>query len=130
MEIWHWVLSSKRDTILSHFSNNIFCWFAWSLKKIYVGCMSMHEFFFLFCVSEECIYECMKFDFFFKNAYVCLKFVSIWIFDFVVFSKNAYVCMKLCMNVNFLFCSFWRIHMYMHEIWFLNFLNENACFNA
>jgi len=96
---WFWPCTEMRGslffilTLYWVFSfNNIFCWFEWSLIfpcwKMYVGCMKMHEFFFLFVLFKECIYKCMKWDFFFKECMLkYMKFVWIWIFDFVLFEK-------------------------------------------
>ena len=59
--------------------------------------MKMHEFFFLFILFKECIYECMKCDF--LRMHVKIH--------------------EICFNMNFWFCSFWKMHIKMHEIWFL-----------
>jgi len=147
------------DTILSHFSNNIFCWFAWSLIlpycKMYVGCMIMHEIF-LFCSLwrmhlwmheiwfffvliwililfslKKCIYECMKFDIFSFNMN----------FDFVLFEKTAYMNVwnlvnflneSACLNalVLFAFSILFFKNAFMNAWNFVNFLNESACLNA
>jgi len=72
--------------------------FDFSCWKMYVKCTTMHEFFFLFVLFKECIYECMKCDFFLKERMLkYMKFVWIWIFWF---------------------CSFWKMYIRMHEIWF------------
>jgi len=57
----------------------------------------MHEFF-LFVLFKECIYECMKCDFFLKRTHVKVH--------------------EICLNMNFWFCSFWKMHIKKHEIWF------------
>jgi len=60
--------------------------------------MKMHEFFILFVLFKECIYECMKCDFFLKRMHVKIH--------------------EICLNMNLWFCSLWKMHIRMREIWF------------
>jgi len=50
---------------------------------------------------------------FFKNAYI--NEWNLIFFCFVIFEECIYKCMKFDF---LLFCYFWRMHIWMHEIWF------------
>jgi len=108
-----------RDTTSSPYSNNIFCWFAWSLTlpccKMYVGCMTMHEFF-LFCSLLRMHLWMHEIWFFCFNMN----------FDFVLFEKKMQIWMH---EIWFFFVLIWilflfffeKMHVWMHEIWFFLF---------
>ena len=129
MKIQHWILSSNtdiesfllRDSTLSSFSNNIFCWFAWSL---------------IFFVARYMLdaWHCMNFVWF-----VLYEMHQIWFFWRIHVKMH-----EICLNINFWFCYFWRMHIWMHEFLFFSFISciygvgnfeiwfflENACLKA
>jgi len=77
-------------------------WFSFvllSLNNAYMNAWNL--ILFCFVIFEEFIYECMKFYFF-----------------FIIFEKWIYECMKFDF---LLFCYFWRMHIWMHEILLLFF---------
>jgi len=68
---------------------------------------------FFFFKKKECIYECIKLDF----------------FCFIIFEEYIYECMKFDF---LLFCYLWIMRIWMHEIWFYSVLLflKNAYINA
>ena len=112
-------------------------WFSFILlflKNAYMN--AWNSIFFCFVIFEECIYECMEFDFllfcYFWRIYIWMHAIR---FSFVLlFLKNTYInawnliffcfvifeeCIYECMKFDFvLFCYLWRMHIWMHEIWF------------
>ena len=67
----------------------------------------------LFWFKKKCIYECIKHDF----------------FCFIIFEECIYECMKFDF---LLFYYFWRIHIWIHAIWFsfVSLFLKNAYMNA
>jgi len=73
--------------------------FEFSEWKCMFECINSFCLFYFILFLKECIYECIKLDF----------------FCFIIFEECIYECMKFDF---ILFCYFWRIHISMHEIWF------------
>ena len=102
-----------------------------SLKNAYMNAWNLILFCFVIC--EECIYECMKFDFL-LFCYLWRMHETMILFLFYYFWRmhiwmheiqcSFEECMLKCMNF-FLF--FWmKMYVWMCEILFLIFLDDNA----
>jgi len=97
--------------------------------------------FFCFIIFEECIYECMWIFWMKIHAWMHEFFL---LFDFVLFFlKNAFMnarnfvnflnentCLNAWILFTFWFCSFFLKNAFMNAWNFVNFLNENTCLNA
>ena len=118
-EIFHWIWILKIHVWMHEI------WF-FVLCSFFFNGAFMKEWNFLLNLNFEfewkCMFEYIKFDFLY-----CLKnsFMNVWKFDWIWISdlsENA------CLSAwNLIFYSFWRMHLWMCEI-FVNFMNENVLF--
>jgi len=116
--IWFsFILLFLKNTYMNACNSIFFCF------VIFEECIyeSWNLIFFCFVIFEECIYECMKFNFFFTLLFLKNGYMNAWN---SIFEECMLKCMKFCVFIIFLF--WMKMHVWMLDILFLIFLDDNA----